>query len=110
MSHKYRKVFAIVCMSCGVAGAVASPASATALYEHKNYSGFKFDAPKSNNLGFMNDRASSISSAGIWTVYFQDDRYRGARFETSHSFNDLRRTQFGNWNDRISSFHHSNIR
>lgn len=110
MPQKSRKLMAAICLALGVSGLATAPASAVALYENINYSGFKFDAPASNNVGLMNDRASSISAAGNWAIYFADVGYRGAYFKTNESFNDLRNMGFGNWNDRISSFHHVNVR
>ena len=101
-------VIPAVLAACAL-GASMAPAGATALYENINYGGYKFDAPASNNLGLMNDKASSVSTAGNRTKYWADAGYRGASFTSAHGYNNLKNTEFGNWNDRISSYKHTNL-
>ena len=54
----------------------------------------------------LGHNASSLCVPSGWTVtFYDDDDYRGRSFQVRgpQTIDDLRRTRWGNWNDRISS-------
>lgn len=109
MKRLVMKITTVVSLALAV---VAAPSAATAatIFDHTGMKGDRYSARDVVHVGAMSDRASSFSTGGTCTNFYDDQNYRGYSFRSCASSVSLVGYRTGgmgatiDWNDRITSF------
>ncbi|WP_349931703.1 peptidase inhibitor family I36 protein [Glutamicibacter mishrai] len=96
-------------LAVGIAAAGAAGASATVLFQDKDYKGAVYGADSNSDLRKVgwSKKASSVKNYGYTVTFWTGANYTGNGLRTSSDISDLRKYKNflnGTWNDRIMSY------